>query len=218
MSTPRRRASRPAGPPQQRPVPAPPPLAQGTPDVVGLDRAVVLVGPMAAGKTSLGKRLARALSIPFVDSDARIVQQHGVITQIFEEQGEAAFREMEAAVIAAELARKGPRVLALGGGAVLTERTRELLRDYPVMLLMTTERAVLKTANLSRRPLLKNDPGAWQRILDQRRPLYEQVADVTFRTDRFSQSSLTEVAANWITTWASEHLAETEQTIESNEA
>lgn len=173
---------------------------------------------MAAGKTSLGKRLARALSIPFVDSDARIVQQHGVITQIFEEQGEAAFREMEAAVIAAELARKGPRVLALGGGAVLTERTRELLRDYPVMLLMTTERAVLKTANLSRRPLLKNDPGAWQRILDQRRPLYEQVADVTFRTDRFSQSSLTEVAANWITTWASEHLAETEQTIESNEA
>ncbi|WP_369807928.1 shikimate kinase [Leucobacter chinensis] len=190
-------------------MPSPPPLVQGNPDVLGLDRAVVLVGPMAAGKTSLGKRLARALNIPFVDSDARIVQQHGVITQIFEQQGESAFREMEATVIAAELARKGPRVLALGGGAVLTERTRQLLRNHPVLLLMTTEKAVLKTANLSRRPLLKNDPGAWQRILDQRRPLYEEVADVTFRTDRFSQSALTEVAANWITTWASEHLVDT---------
>lgn len=172
---------------------------------MGLDRAVVLVGPMAAGKTSLGKRLARALSIPFVDSDARIVQQYGAISKLFEDRGESFFRQVEAETIAAELARKGPRILALGGGAVLTESTRALLRSHPVILLMTTEKAVLKTANLSRRPLLKHDPGAWQRILDERRPLYEAVANVTFRTDRFSQHDLTQVASKWITTWVAEH-------------
>lgn len=182
-------------------MPGPPPQPHGTDEVRGLESAVVLVGPMAAGKTSLGKRLARELNIPFVDSDARIVQQHGAITHIFEKHGEPRFREIEAQVIAAELARKGPRILALGGGAVLTESTRELLAHYPVILLMTTERAVLKTANLSRRPLLKHDPGAWQRILDERRHLYEAVADVTFRTDRFSQQELTRVAAQWISDW-----------------
>lgn len=218
MSQPRRRAARPAGPPPKKPLPGPPPLAQGAPEVCGLDRAVVLVGPMAAGKTSLGKRLARALDIPFVDSDARIVQQHGVITKIFEEQGEAAFREIEAAIIATELARKGPRILALGGGAVLTESTRELLKHHPVMLLMSTEKAVLKTANLSRRPLLKNDPGAWQRILNERRHLYEAVAHVTFRTDRFSQNDLTEVASEWITTWVSEQLTSVPHSNEGTEA
>lgn len=200
-----RRASRPAGPPIKKPRPGPPPTTSGVPEVAGLDRSVVLVGPMAAGKTSLGKRLARALDIPFVDSDARIVQQHGAISQLFEEHGESYFREIEAATIAAELARKGPRILALGGGAVLTETTRKLLRNHPVILLMTTQRAVLKTANLSRRPLLKHDPGAWQRILDDRRHLYEEVANVTFRTDRFTQQQLTQHATQWITDWVEQH-------------
>ena len=184
---------------------------------MGLDRAVVLVGPMAAGKTSLGKRLARALSIPFVDSDARIVQQHGTISKLFEERGEEFFRQVEAQVIAAELARKGPRIVALGGGAVLTESTRDLLASYPVILLMTTEKAVLKTANLSRRPLLKHDPGAWQRILDERRPLYESVADVVFRTDRYSQNDLTQVASTWITAWVADHSHRTQLPDESTD-
>lgn len=156
---------------------------------------------MAAGKTSLGKRLARALGIPFVDSDARIVQEHGPITKIFERRGEPAFREIEAAVIAAELAKRGPKVLALGGGAVLTASTRDLLAAHPVILLMTTEAAVLGTANLARRPLLRDDPGAWSRILEERRELYEAVADTTFRTDRFSQDRLTQVSAEWVRRW-----------------
>lgn len=160
--------------------------------------AIVLVGPMAAGKTSIGRRVARELGIPFIDSDARIVQTHGPIPEIFERRGEPGFREIEAETIAAELAEPGARILALGGGAVLADETRELLRQHPVILLMTTERAVKRTANLTKRPLLRDDPGAWSRILEERRPVYEAVADVTFRTDRASKEQLVRRIAAWI--------------------
>ena len=160
--------------------------------------AIVLVGPMAAGKTSIGRRVARELGIPFIDSDARIVQAHGPIPEICERRGEPAFREIEAETIAAELAEPGARILALGGGAVLADETRELLRSHPVILLMTTERAVKRTANLTKRPLLRDDPGAWSRILEERRPVYEAVADVTFRTDRASKEQLVRRIAAWI--------------------
>lgn len=152
---------------------------------------------MAAGKTSLGKRVARELGIPFVDSDAVFVRAHGAITDFFAKHGEAEFRRIEAEVIAAELAAPGARILALGGGAVLTESTRELLSGYPVVLLMTTQEAVLRTANIQRRPLLRDDPEAWGRILAERRPLYEEVADVTYRTDRATKEQLARRVAQW---------------------
>lgn len=200
----RRRAFRDAGPPKTRPIPTPPPIALGDPEIAGLTGAVVLVGPMAAGKTSLGKRLARELGVTFIDSDARIQQLHGPITEIFSTHGEEHFRDLEAQVIAAELARKGPRILALGGGAVIRKETRELLKKHPVILLMTTQNAVLKTANIARRPLLKDDPSVWGRILEERRAFYEEVADVTFRTDRYGQRQLTEVAVQWVKEWVND--------------
>ena len=162
------------------------------------ERAIVFVGPMAAGKTSLGKRVARELGVPFVDTDAVIVRRHGVIAEFFATHGEAEFRRVEAEVIAEELAVEGCRIVALGGGAVLSEQTRELLSDHLVVLLMTTQEAVLRTANLSRRPLLRNDPEAWGRILEERRPLYEAVSDVTYRTDRTSQEQLVRRVAQWV--------------------
>ena len=165
------------------------------------ERVIVFVGPMAAGKTSLGKRVARELGVPFVDSDAVIVRAHGPITEFFENHGEAEFRRIEAEVIAAELAAGGGKVLALGGGAVLTQSTRELLAEHPVVLLMTTQEAVLRTANLSRRPLLRDDPNAWGRILNERKPLYEEVADVTYRTDRATKEQLARRVANWARTY-----------------
>ncbi|EYT52715.1 shikimate kinase [Leucobacter sp. UCD-THU] len=161
------------------------------------DRAVVFVGPMAAGKTSLGKRVARELGVPFIDTDAVFVRQYGPITEFFERHGEPEFRRLEAEVIAAELATGGGRIVALGGGAVLTESTRRLLAEHPVVLLMTTQEAVLRTANLSRRPLLRDDPVAWGRILEERRPLYEEVADVTYRTDRATKEQLARRVAQW---------------------
>lgn len=155
---------------------------------------------MAAGKTSLGRKVAKDLGIPFVDTDAVFVRQHGAITEFFANSGEPEFRRIEAEIIAEELARPGARIVALGGGAVLAETTRQLLAEYPVVLLMTTQAAVLRTANLSRRPLLRDDPDAWGRILEARRPFYEEVADVTFRTDRATKEQLSRRVAAWMRT------------------
>ncbi len=198
------------------PVPAPPkhPLTQPIP-VVGAatpkrsrrgrkrgrgrlpERAIVFVGPMAAGKTSLGRKVAKDLGVPFIDSDAVFQSRHGVITEFFERFGEPEFRRIEAEIIAEQLALPGLRIVALGGGAVLTDSTRQLLRGHPVVLLMTTQAAVLRTANLSRRPLLRDDPEAWGRILEQRRPLYIEVSDVTFRTDRATKEQLSRRVIDW---------------------
>ena len=202
-----------------RPVPAPPkhPLTQPIPVVSKRqptpkpgrsrrrkrargklpDRAIVFVGPMAAGKTSLGRRVAKDLQVRFVDTDAVFQARHGVITEFFEKHGESEFRRIEAEIIAEQLAKPGLRVVALGGGAVVTESTRQLLRDYPVVLLMTTQAAVLRTANLSRRPLLRDDPEAWGRILEERRPFYDEVSDVTFRTDRATKEQLSRRVIEW---------------------
>ena len=162
----------------------------------------MFVGPMAAGKTSLGRRVAKELGIPFVDSDVVFVRKHGAITDFFAAHGEPEFRRIEAEIIASELAEPGTRILALGGGAVLSESTRELLRRHPTILLMTTQEAVLRTANISRRPLLRDDPSAWGRILAERKPLYLEVADVTFRTDRAGKEQLTRRVVEWARAYA----------------
>lgn len=166
------------------------------------ERTIVFVGPMAAGKTSLGKRVARELGVPFLDSDVLFTREHGPITDFFTTHGEPEFRRIEAEIIAEELAKPGTRVLALGGGAVLSDSTRELLAAHPTILLLTTQAAVLRTANLSRRPLLRDDPTAWGRILAERKPLYLEVADVTFRTDRAGQEQLTKRVVQWVRAYA----------------
>lgn len=166
------------------------------------DRAIVFVGPMAAGKTSLGRRVAKELAVPFVDSDVLFVREHGAITEFFAEHGEAEFRRIEAEIIAAELESPGTKILALGGGAVLTDSTRKLLATHPTVLLMTTQEAVLRTANLARRPLLRDDPSAWGRILAERKPLYLEVANVTYRTDRAGKEQLTRRVVQWVRAYA----------------
>ncbi|NLB47602.1 MAG: shikimate kinase [Microbacteriaceae bacterium] len=161
------------------------------------ERPIVFIGPMAAGKTSLGRRVAKELNVAFVDSDAVFQSRHGLITDFFTEHGEAEFRRREAEIIAEHLAEPGLRILALGGGAVIHDGTRELLHGFPVVLLMTTQAAVLRTANLSRRPLLRDDPEAWNRILNERKHLYTEVADITFRTDRATKEQLTRRVIDW---------------------
>jgi shikimate kinase len=133
--------------------------------------AIVLVGPMGAGKTTLGKRLAKKHELRFADTDSLVAAKHGSITRIFEKQGEEKFRELETRYL--ETALRDFDVVATGGGVVLSERNREMLSRHTVIFLDTTAESVLGKINLDKRPLLKANPESWQRIYDQRLPFYE---------------------------------------------
>jgi shikimate kinase len=146
-------------------------------------QAIVLVGPMGAGKSSIGRRVARELGIPFTDTDTLVVRDHGAIAELFATQGEARFREFERAAVKEALARGG--VVALGGGAVLDADTRRDLEDHRVVLLTVSPGIVRGRIQGAARPLLidDEDPVArWETIYESRRPLYAEVADVTFDT------------------------------------
>jgi shikimate kinase len=145
-----------------------------------MSRAIVLVGPMGAGKTTLGKKLAKKLGVRFADTDRLIGAKHGSITRIFEKHGEDHFRNLETKAL--ERALTEFDVVATGGGVVLRQENRELLSPHRVIFLQTDSESVLGKVNLDKRPLLKDDPSAWQRIYDERMPLYESVADATLFT------------------------------------
>jgi shikimate kinase len=137
---------------------------------------------MGAGKTSVGRRLARHLDRRFIDTDIAIAAEHGPIPHLFESVGEGAFRGIERDVVQREL-RSGA-VVALGGGAVLDESTRAALADCTVVLLTVTEDAVAARLAGSRRPLLTEGIASWRRIAAERDPVYRALADVTVDTSR----------------------------------
>jgi shikimate kinase len=150
------------------------------------ERNIYLIGPMGSGKTAVGRRLAAVLGLEFVDSDAEIERRTGVdIRYIFEKEGEARFRERERDVIADLTARRGV-VVATGGGAVLDSTTRaRLAATGTVIYLQANIDAQLKRTQATRnRPLLLDeDPRTvLERLMAIRRPLYEQIADLTVDT------------------------------------
>jgi shikimate kinase len=146
---------------------------------------VVLVGLSGTGKTSVGRRIAALLSVPFVDADEEIEERTGrTVRGIFAQDGEAAFRELEANVMADVLGAAEPSVIAAGGGAVVTEATRKLLAQPDVFVVWLTaepEFLASRTAKKAHRPLLDGDPvAALHRLATERAAWYEEVADVTF--------------------------------------
>ena len=148
-------------------------------------RSIVLVGMMGAGKTSVGKRLAQRLGLPFIDADAEIeAGAQMTIPEIFERFGEAYFREGERRVIA-RLLVDGPKVLATGGGAFINEATRERIRQSGVSIWLKPDFEVLlrRVRKRSNRPLLRTaDPEATLRhLLDERSPIYA-LADMTIES------------------------------------
>ena len=147
--------------------------------------AAVFVGTMGAGKTTVGQAVAQLLGVPFADVDAIIEGQAGKpIPEIFFDDGEDAFRAMERATVAAAL-RDFDGVLALGGGAVMDEGTRELLAGHTVIYLSVELPDAAKRVGLGvGRPMLAINPRATMKhLLDQRKPLYASVADHTVATD-----------------------------------
>lgn len=159
--------------------------------------SVVLVGPMGAGKTSVGRRVARHLGSAFIDTDKRIVSDHGPIAEIFTRFGEPRFRELERDAVASALREGG--VISLGGGAVTDPGTRELLRGQPVVFLDVSPEAVAARIRGSSRPLLDaGDPvGRWRQIYEERRHLYDEVASVRFDTSRRPMQRIAEEIATW---------------------
>jgi shikimate kinase len=145
-------------------------------------RSVVLVGMMGSGKSSIGRRLAGRLAVPFVDADAEIEAAAGMsIPEIFEQHGEPYFRAGEARVIA-RLLEHGPQVLATGGGAFMNRDTRAAIGHKGVSIWLKAELDVLMKRIKRRgdRPLLKtDDPAATlTALIDQRYPIYAE-ADLT---------------------------------------
>lgn len=140
------------------------------------DRSIVLVGLMGAGKTVIGRLLARRLGLPFVDADQEIEAAAGMsVRDIFEEHGEASFREGERKVIR-RLLKHGPQVLATGGGAVMNAKTRRALAEHAVSLWLKADLDVLMERVMRRntRPLLQTDnPRAvMKKLLEERYPIY----------------------------------------------
>jgi shikimate kinase len=145
----------------------------------------VVVGPPGAGKTTVGQAVADALGVRFRDTDADVVVATGTsIADLFVLEGEEHFRRLEAAAVATALAEHDG-VLALGGGAVLRESTRELLQGHTVVFLDVSLADAANRIGMARdRPLLLGNPrGQLHAMLEQRRPIYRSVATVAIATD-----------------------------------
>ncbi|KRE07732.1 shikimate kinase [Bosea sp. Root670] len=146
-------------------------------------RAIVLVGMMGSGKSSVGRRLAARLGLPFVDADTEIeTAAHMTIPEIFAQRGEAEFREGERRVISRVLTTRAPLVLATGGGAFMNAETRERVKELGISVWLKAEPDVLmrRVRKRSNRPLLQTaDPEATlRRMLAEREPVYA-LADIT---------------------------------------
>lgn len=157
---------------------------------------VVLIGPMAAGKTRLGKKIARILDVEFIDTDRLIVHEHGPITALFDTFGEAHFRMLEREAVGQALRQDA--VVSLGGGAVLDADTRAELSDVVVVFLTVSADAVAHRLRGTKRPLVRDGIEAWSRIFAERRPYYEELSDISFDTSTRDLDRIAQEIVQWL--------------------
>lgn len=145
-------------------------------------KPIVLIGPMGVGKTTIGKKLAKRLEIPFVDTDLKVSAKYGDVPTIFKEHGEDFFRKVEEEAVSEALLLES--VIATGGGAVLSAKNQQELAKATVVYLETDGRHIMSRLSKGNRPLIKNGFDDWQRIYESRRATYEQLADITVNTSK----------------------------------
>jgi len=149
---------------------------------------IVLIGPMGSGKTTVGRRLAETLNIDFFDADHEIIDKTGVsIDHIFDVEGEEGFRKRESDVLK-ELCNKPNIVLATGGGAVLLEENRLLIKKTGSVIYLSSsvDQILRRTSKSKTRPLLENSSNRRKTISDiieSRDPLYREVATIIINTN-----------------------------------
>jgi shikimate kinase len=150
-------------------------------------KSIILIGPPGSGKSTIGKALSRKLSLSFTDTDDLIENRTGIrISQIFIDKGEPWFRDLEKEILKEELSRLDG-VLSLGGGAPLSDAAQLMLRnvDGAIVYLDVSLATAAPRVGFNRdRPLLLNNPrGAWQELMDKRRPIYEALATYVVKVD-----------------------------------
>jgi shikimate kinase len=155
---------------------------------------IFLVGMMGAGKTTIGRALARRLGLEFIDTDRELVERTGVpVATIFEIEGEPGFRKRESAILA-EMAGRAGAVVATGGGAILAAENRAVMREHGTVVYLRARLESLweRTRRDTNRPLLATpDPrGTLAMLLEQREPLYLEAAHVVIDTGPQSASAL----------------------------
>lgn len=161
------------------------------------EKSVVLVGLMGCGKSAIGRRLAAALNLPFVDADEEIEKAAGkTISEIFEDYGEAEFRDGERKVIA-RLLSGGPQVLATGGGAFMDPETRRSVAEMGISVWLKADLPVLlrRVARRDNRPLLrKGKPSeVMARLMRERYPTYAEATIVAESRDVPHEQIVTEI-------------------------
>jgi shikimate kinase len=157
---------------------------------------LVLIGAPGAGKTRTGRRVAKRLGVPFIDTDKRIVAAHGPISEIFETHGEPHFRALERDVVARALRERA--VVTLGGGAVLDPDTQHDLEALPVVQLTVDARAVERRIAGGKRPLVKEGIQAWKALVASRQPLYDRLSQHTIDTSRRPLDTIADEVVDWL--------------------
>jgi len=164
------------------------------------EQRIYLIGPMGAGKTTIGRMVARDIGFAFADSDYLIEERTGVdVTTIFDYEGEPGFRKRESEMLK-KLSTQHKKVIATGGGAVLSADNRELIQHsgFVVYLKVSIRQAIFRTRKDTKRPILQNgDPREiFTRLAQERNPLYESIANCTVDTDQHKTVKLKEIIIN----------------------
>ena len=160
-----------------------------------MTKNIILVGFMGTGKSTIGRSLSQILSYPVIDTDQLIEKQQGhSIPEIFEEEGEDAFRDMETALLRSLLNQSG-HIISTGGGIIIREENRQLLRKmgYVIWLVASPEEIYNRTSRNNNRPLLNNeDPaGTIRKLLETRIPLYKECAHLAIETNQLNFDEIT---------------------------